>query len=232
MSQIDERQTFLRKLARTPAEALRHWPRLSTSEKEYVQSHMKLHYGEEFTRAFTSRILHNPRPDASIEVTNDPDVTPKRLESAGYRFKGNNGGVPVWVHPSGKEVWLLPRPKATPAPPAPPPGVHPPVQPPLHPDAEEAQSWAQDLEARRDALWEEAIRIKKMRNPDGSYPAGPINNYYRKLAEFDRDLKSVLEDESKLWEGPYTSQENDAIEKSLERLRELEKRPPEMEELE
>jgi hypothetical protein len=96
------RAEFLQKLGRNPAEALRQWGRLNQGEKFYVESHMKRYYGEEFARMFRDRTLHNSRPDASIEITNDPTITPTKLKAMGYRFKDDSGGVPKWVHPRAR----------------------------------------------------------------------------------------------------------------------------------
>jgi hypothetical protein len=101
-----------------------------------------------------------------------------------------------------------------------------------HPDVQASREWADDLEARRDELWEEAIRLKQMKNPDGSYPAGPVNEYYKKLDKFNNDRKSVVEQEAPLWKASsMTEDERNELDKQLERIKKLEDYPPEMEDL-
>lgn len=108
----------------------------------------------------------------------------------------------------------------------------PPPSPPTNPDVQEARNWADNLEARRNELWQEAIRLKGMRNPNGSYPAKPFNEYYEKLNRFDRDRTSVLKEEAPLWKASLVTEEDKKeVDKQLERINKLNDYPPEMEEL-
>jgi hypothetical protein len=142
----------------------------------------------------------------------------------GYRFKDDIGGTPKWIHPSGKELWLLSPPRAAPPPPVEQSGGHPPPQPPIHPDIEDAQDWANNLESRHDALWLEAQQLKALKSPSGSFPAGPFNEYYKKLNKWEEDLKSVLDEEAPLWKADrLTDQERQKLEEQLKRLEEIKK---------
>jgi hypothetical protein len=227
-----DRPTVLQKFAREPGEALRHWPKLSNGEKLYVESRMKQHYGDDFTKAFRQAADGKARPDESVTMTNDPTLTPARLKSMGYRFKDNIGGTPKWTHPSGKELWLLAPPNAGQPPPIQPPGPLPPPQPPIHPDVQDAQDRANDLESRHDALWLEAEQLKALKSPSGSFPAGPFNEYYKKLNKWEEDLKSVLDEEAPLWKAdPLTDQEKQKLEEQLKRLEEIKKDEEKLEDL-
>ena len=170
-------------------------------------------------------------PEASIEVTNHPTLTSARLKAMGYRFKDNFGGVPKWVHPSGKELWLQSPSKATsPLPPSPP-DIAPKTKLPTHPDVQGAREWGDNLEARRNELWEEAKQILQTRTPDGVVTM-PDNEYYKKLNRFHRDLTSVLEEEAPMWQASgLTNEEEKELETQLERIKKLGDYPPEMEDL-
>ena len=162
-------------------------------------------------------------------------MTPKdRLAKAGYRFARNEGGHDVWVKVDrSSEIWVqIPKPNtddasggasggsgsgAGPA-------------PPTNPNIQDARAWAQDLETRFNQLWDEAAKLKAMRDPNGSYPAGPFNDYFKKLNRFDEDLKSVLDQEAPLWrDSPMTDEEKKELEKQIERIKNVQEHPPEME---
>jgi hypothetical protein len=176
-----ERDDFLRKLAQDPSEALRHWKRLKPGEPTKVIISMAMTYGPAFAQHFKQEADRNKRPDTSYTVTNAPGVTPESLTKQGFKFSkwlappDQPGGWPamsVWVHPSGKEVWLIQGPaKATP-----PASLAPKQAPPIHPDIESVQFYVKeyaerradliregrDLEARRSALGkQEYDRLRK-----------------------------------------------------------------------
>jgi hypothetical protein len=48
--------------------------------------------------------------DAIIIVTNLPEHSPDRLRRTGHKLRGTSGSMHMWVHPTGKEVWILPSP--------------------------------------------------------------------------------------------------------------------------
>lgn len=227
------RRPALQRLARDPGDALRHWARLDLKDSLYVLSYMKQYYDQDFVNSFLERAKAGKRPDAVLEITNDPRVTPERLRAAGYRPAGSFGTMTKWMHPSGKELWLLPPPKAGGAPDSPSSSApRPQVPPPLHPDVQDAQSAADSLEAERDALWEAAVRLQSQKTADGSYPAGPFNDYFRRLKKFQDDLRTVLDEEAALWQADaLTAPERELVNKQVGRMKQLEKFPPEMEEL-
>jgi hypothetical protein len=193
---------------------------------------MKQHYGDDFTRNFRQAADGKARPDEVITITNDPRLTPEKLRSLGYRLKGTVGRTPQWVHPTGKEVWILPPPTAAGPPPLPPTTPYPPIQPPTHPDVQAAQQKANDLEARHDALWEEAERLKALKSPDGTFPAGPFNEYYRKLSQWEKDLKEAMEEDAPEWRSaPLTDQEKQTLEQQLKRLEDVKQDEDQLEDI-
>jgi Domain of unknown function (DUF4157) len=102
------RDDHLRRLAEDPADALAAWHRLSEGERTVVVMYMAARYSPEFARHFmeTTRLRH--RPEAVVNVTNAPDVTPESLTRRGYRFQRHLAPeLQVWVHPTGREVWLI-----------------------------------------------------------------------------------------------------------------------------
>jgi hypothetical protein len=229
-SDID-RAAFLKSIARQPAKALQHWGRLKSGEKLYVESQMRRLYDAEFARKFTERASTGARPDLSTEITNDR-LTPERLKALGYRFKQSSGGASIWVHPSGKELWLLSQPKGTAPLPPPGPDNHPSSNPLTHPDVEDSRSWADSLEATRDELWQDAIRLKSMKTPDGAYPMGPYQEYMEKYKKYYNDWQSVLKDEVPLWKSsPLTDDEARQLDDNIKRLEKLSEYPQEMEDL-
>ena len=67
-------------------------------------------YDAAFAQEFTKYATGEKKPNISMDITNtQPD--PKAMHAKGYRYLGNPGGVPVWVHPSGHEIQVLSGPK-------------------------------------------------------------------------------------------------------------------------
>jgi hypothetical protein len=160
-------------------------------------------------------------------------ATPReRLIKAGYQYARNDGGHDVWVKVDrSSEIWVqLPQAtKPTGSTGGTGSGPQPPPKGPTSPDIQEARDWADDLERRFNQLWDEAAKLKAMRRPDGSYPAGPFNDYFKKLSRFDDDIKSVLEDEAPLWRASATSDaEKNELDKQIARIKNVQEHPPEM----
>jgi hypothetical protein len=154
------------------------------------------------------------------------------LTKAGYQFTRNDGSFDIWVKVDrSSEIWVqVPKPNkpdtsgggSSSGPPQPP-------KVPNTPDIQEARDWADDLEKRFNQLWDEAAKLKAMRNPDGSYPAGPFNDYFRKLNRFDNDVQSVLDDEAPLWrDSAVSEEEKKELEKHIARIKNVQEHPPEM----
>lgn len=95
----------LRALAGRPAEALRAWKTLNAAERSFVLMVMTGRYGVDFALEFSQYSQGKKKPDFSTTVTNKE--TPESLTGQGYRHFGDPGGIPRWVHPSGREVMLL-----------------------------------------------------------------------------------------------------------------------------
>jgi hypothetical protein len=153
------------------------------------------------------------------------------LTKAGYQFARNDGSFDIWVKiDRSSEIWVqIPKPNkpgtsggGTSSGPQPP-------KVPNTPDIQDARDWADDLEKRFNQLWDEAARLKAMRNPDGSYPAGPFNDYFQKLNRFDNDVQSVLNDEAPLWrDSAVSEEEKKELEKHIARIKNVQEHPPEM----
>ena len=153
------------------------------------------------------------------------------LTKAGYQFARNDGSFDIWVKiDRSSEIWVqIPKPNkpgtsggGTSSGPQPP-------KVPNTPDIQDARDWADDLEKRFNQLWDEAARLKAMRNPDGSYPAGPFNDYFKKLNRFDNDVQSVLNDEAPLWrDSAVNEEEKKELEKHIARIKNVQEHPPEM----
>jgi hypothetical protein len=160
-------------------------------------------------------------------------ATPReRLVKAGYQFARNEGGRDVWIKVDrSSEIWVqIPQPTQPKTPGGGTgSGSPPPPKALANPDIQEARDWADDLETRFNQLWDEAAKLKAMRSPSGSYPAGPFNDYFKKLNRFDEDLKSVLDEEAPLWRDSATSDAEKAeLEKQIARIKNVQEHPPEM----
>jgi hypothetical protein len=103
----------LRALATRPSQAIAQWHRLQNSEQSFVVMTMAGRYGTDFAQEFLNYAEGRKKPDLSTEVTNTE--TAQSLTARGFRFAGDSGGVPLWVHPSGHEVQLLSPGKKAPA---------------------------------------------------------------------------------------------------------------------
>ncbi|SEL12412.1 hypothetical protein [Nitrosovibrio tenuis] len=154
------------------------------------------------------------------------------LTKAGYQFARNDGSFDIWVKVDrSSEIWVrIPKPNKPETPgggsssgsPQPP-------KVPNTPDIQDARDWADDLEKRFNQLWDKAAKLKAMRNPDGSYPAGPFNDYFKKLERFDNDVQSVINDEVPLWrDSAVSAEEKKELEKHIARIKNVQEHPPEM----
>jgi hypothetical protein len=103
------RDVYLRSLAERPLFALEDWQKLPQGERTIVVTYMTMLYSAEFAHHFLETTRRKPRPETLIEVTNLSSVTPATLTKRGFQLGGRPGNVnlQIWVHPSGREVWLL-----------------------------------------------------------------------------------------------------------------------------
>ena len=99
----EKQEPQLRQLARLPRKALEQWKNLKVNERDTVLREMTRYYGKDFTNDFTEYAFLIKKPDLSGAVLQS---TAKELTANGYRNAGD-----VWVHPSGREVFLLSPPK-------------------------------------------------------------------------------------------------------------------------
>ncbi|HZR42836.1 MAG TPA: DUF4157 domain-containing protein, partial [Ktedonobacteraceae bacterium] len=108
-----QRVEFLRRLAASPGLALDSWKRLKSNEQIFVVMSMSASYGVDFAKRFLTAASKLPRREDVIIITNNPDFTPKRLEASGYKLY-SSGNIQVWIHPTGKEIWLIPNSQSLP----------------------------------------------------------------------------------------------------------------------
>lgn len=214
----------LSRMARFPGEGLRQWVRLTELQRAVVVDRMKHFYGHKFATDFQANAARRPRPDRDVQVTNDGDITPEQLKSAGFKFAGDPGGVPRWVHPSGKEVWLLSPPSGAPPPSPQAPQAVPQVKPPQHPDVEDAQRDAQSLTQQHDSLWQ---RASNSFGPDGTpRPDFDQAQFEQDYSDYDDRLDEALSNaRAALAEGSFTPEEGQAMRDAISALEQLRSEP-------
>lgn len=99
----------LRYMGRRPSFALHDWQRLNQSERDRVLWEIISRYGPNFALQFREYAYRRQQPNLVTEYTNLPSVTPQVLTRRGYHYAGDLNGLPTWVHPSGREVVLIPQ---------------------------------------------------------------------------------------------------------------------------
>jgi hypothetical protein len=101
-----EQKTDLKttRLARSPGEAIKQWKALSLNEQRLVLIRMTGMYGADFAAAFLPYAQGKKKPNISTSIETGDAST---LVARGFRYAGNAGGTPTWVHPSGQEVKLV-----------------------------------------------------------------------------------------------------------------------------
>ena len=148
------------------------------------------------------------------------------LAKAGYRFTRTDGGFDVWTKVDGSSFIWVQLPKTGPSDPGGP-GTNPP--PPPNPGLRESSDAAADFESRFSQLFQEAIKLKGMKDANGSYPAGPFNDYFKRLSQYDEDLKSVLDNDADVWlNSTVTDDERNAIQAAIDRIKKVQEHEPEM----
>jgi hypothetical protein len=108
------RADYLRNLAMRPSAALDAWRQLNASEQLLVITQMAMFYDMTFARTFQSLAARSVRPSVEITVTNAPrpNHSPQGLKAAGFALRPGAAATQYWVHPSGRQVWLIPPPNA------------------------------------------------------------------------------------------------------------------------
>jgi hypothetical protein len=158
-----KRDDFLRDLASDPQKALRYWKRLKPGEDVVVITFMTLTCGHTFAQHFKKEADRDKRPDLHYSVMNSADVTPETLTKQGFKFREwlskPSAGWPsmsVWVHPAGKEIWLIQSAKAAPPTPV--------AAKAVHPDIEEIQTYVSQYAARKADMIRKAREIYARRS--------------------------------------------------------------------
>lgn len=185
------RADYLRNLARRPGDALDTWRQLNTSEQFLVITHMAMFFGQPFAKSFQELAFKGSRPNVEITVTNvaRPNLSAPALQAQGFVMQSESGAMKKWLHPSGREVWLV-------APPAGTPSFEP--QSPQHEDDEDVLGQARQMQERFQKLEQKAGDLKRhhvSRNWTPEEYAGWRKPWWddyaawKKLADtFERDL--------------------------------------------
>lgn len=113
------RADYLRGLAARPDQALAAWQGLNAPEQMLVVTQMAMFYDLGFVKSFQDLAKKHVRPSVEITITNSPRLThtPAALQAAGFRLQPSRTATQYWVHPSGRQVWLIPPPISLPPPP-------------------------------------------------------------------------------------------------------------------
>jgi hypothetical protein len=219
----------LKLLARRPGEALRHWVRLSQADRTAVVTYMALFYDVNFAKRFLEGTKNRARPDLVISITNNLEWaglpnSVEKLKAAGWRLRLTEGSIQYWVHPSGKELWLLPPPKALPpqnqqSPGLPLQSVPGPPPPGQHPNVQEARLYADEYEAEANEFRRRSRELQAMVGQPGYARAycdlmADITDYFERLGKtFDETVPELKKG--------LTGPELDALEQELNRLKGL-----------
>ena len=190
-----KRDDFLRTLARLPGQALRYWRKLSQPERITVVTYMTGYYDVTFASYFKTNADRGKRLDTYVQVTNDPQITWAYLKPRGWKMLRSDGSMTVYVHPSGNEIWVLPKPKGTGTSSE---GSVPQVAPqrpaPVHPDVQEAQQYVADHSAERVALLQEAnsIQARKASLSKDEYDA-LVKAWWEKEDQYADDVQESID---------------------------------------
>lgn len=218
-----KRDEVLRGYAKVPGEALRFWKKLPQGEQVVVITYMTLYYDAAFAKLFKANADKAKRPDATIQITNDPQITDAYLRKHGFKLARNDGGTRVYVHPSGNEVWLIPKPKSSDGSSE---GSVPQVAPqrpqPAHPDLMEAQQRISDHQPERDSLVEEARKIAAMK---GTLSAAEhqrlVDDWYERQGKFAEEVQESQEALETMSDDTMTDDEKRQLKDAKEDLRHM-----------
>jgi hypothetical protein len=193
-------EDFLRKLALDPNQAIRHWKRLKPGEQLSLITYMTTAYGSAFAKEFKKEAEKYKGPALGYTVTNSPFVTPESLTKQGFKFSrwitppNVGGGWPtasIWVHPTGKEVWLIQPAKGAPA------RVPANPRPLAHPDIDELQFYLKEYSARKEDM------IRKGREIEARRPSLSKPQY--------KQLRKEWWDDYEAWDGELDDIFNEII---------------------
>lgn len=172
---------YLRRLAARPEEAMDAWRQLNASQQFLVITHMGVFYGVEFVRTFQAVARLPERPAVVITVTNvrRPEYERAALQASGYVLQRGSTSAQYWIHPTGRQIWLLPASIS-----APPPDLMPEtLQPQIAVDDVIAQ--ARELLDRYKYLEQKSMEIKRRRQSRNQSAA----EYYRSRAPWWDDYR-------------------------------------------
>jgi hypothetical protein len=97
----------LRGLAARPSQALARWKSLDKDSQTSLWWFVVERYGMDFAADFLDYAKGKKKPDPTTTVSNSADDSPEALAKRGFKYCCDPGGMRVYVHPSGREVWLL-----------------------------------------------------------------------------------------------------------------------------
>jgi hypothetical protein len=206
------RDNYLRDLAARPGEGLRAWKGLRRGEPLIVVHYMALFYGTAFATKFREEADRGRGPDDLVIVTNRADWTPDKLRVAGYvlrwTWKPDKAPMYFWIHPSGREVWLLP---------SEPTAALPTVK--EAPPVADARRSADAFEASRQRLVNDANRLRdQVRSPD--YP----QQYQKFISDYDewqKALNTAREDDLAEFQKDLAPEDAAAFEAQKKRIDDL-----------
>jgi len=169
---------------------------------------MSMFYDIDFATKFRELTLRHSRPDDVVTITNvaQPQA---QIVARGYKYVGmTSTGTRMWMHPSGKELWVLPQSMAT-------------TTQTLeeHPAVVEARNYANDSTQERDRL---IRQIMVVRNSIGRPDYSALYNKF--LQDFNRwqtDLNWIREEGLPPLLEEVSPSEADAMAKQAKRLNEL-----------
>ena len=219
----EEQSERLRALGRNPAEAIKHWSQLDQGERVVVVTYMSLHYDVAFTKLFVEETKHRKRPEETIVVTNDRLLTPAKLQGAGYQRRGDFGGTIVWVHPSGKQIWLMAPPRALP------PGAQKPghgevpkLRPDEHYQVPRARDYVEAVEAELQECYAWVRRVQ-------ANPGGPtyLQDLFNALQSVNSAVKHAIEGDEMFdkWAENLNASDKAKIDELKQRLMRLRRDP-------
>ena len=128
-------------------------------------------------------------------------------------MQGGWPAVSIWVHPTGKEIWISQAAKA--APPAPVAAKPPPV----HPDIEELQIYVSQYSARKADMIRKALEIEKRRSSLSKEQYFQLRKeWWRDQQSWDQQLDDIMEKIIPNMTDDLTSDEKEKKQTEIDRL--------------
>ena len=162
-------------------------------------------YGLEFAQRFRQETLKKRLPYDVITVTNLPQYSPDRLRRSGHRLSATSGSLQMWVHPSGKEVWMLPASN--------------PTAPTVDPLVAQAGIYVGESAAAKNRIVGLADQLR--RSVGRPEYAGLYAKFFEEFQKWQDDLNWMLEEGLPLIKEDVAAEDRSAVQTELDRLQEL-----------